>query len=87
MIVKLVSGSCEHLRHNVLIQIPEVGGQFVAEKSFVDDILRESFVAEGQRDKETGVADKHLVLLQILRTAKTDIRIVAMVRNVHLYVS
>ena len=83
MIEKLVASSNEHLSNNVLIDIAEIGRQFVGKEFLIDDILGDVLVPEGKGDKKACVANKHLILAVICIEWHTDIRVIGMMGEIN----
>ncbi len=62
VVEEFVARGGEHLRHDVLIDIAQIGRELVGEELLVDDVLGDVLVPEGEGDEKAGVAHIHLVL-------------------------
>ena len=82
VVIELFSAGTEHLGHDVLIDITEVGGEFVAEEFLVDDVFGDGIVPECHRYKESRVSHVHLVLEHILMLGQADRRIVGVIGEI-----
>ena len=51
VVEKFVAGGCQHLRHNVLIHIAQVGRELVGKELLVDNVLGDVLVPEGESDE------------------------------------
>ena len=82
VVKEFVPGGGEHLGHDVLVEVAQVGVQLVAKEVLVDGVLREGLVPEGKGNEEAGVAGEHLVLREVFRAAETDVGVVAVMGDV-----
>ena len=67
VVEQLVAGSYQHLCDNVLIDITQIGAEFVVQQFLVDDVLSMVLVPESKRCEQTGVCTVYLELCQKLR--------------------
>ena len=79
VIIEFVALGTEYLGNHILIDVAQVRREFVAQQFLVDDVLRDGIVPESHRDKQSGISDKHLVLLHILVLGYADRGIVGMI--------
>ena len=62
MIEESVACGGEDLSNDVLIDITEIGGEFVGEEFLINYVFGDVLIPEGQGDEQAGVSNVHLVL-------------------------
>ena len=61
VVEQFVAGRCQCLGYSIFIHIAEVCFQFVIQQFLIYNIFRKLLVPECQGDKQSGVANIHLV--------------------------
>ena len=79
VIKQFVSGSRQHLCHNVFVDVAEVGVELVCQKFLVDCVFGEVAVPEGHCYKQSGVGGKQLVAGYVARERHAGVWVVCVV--------
>ena len=82
VVEEFVARGGEHLRHDVLIDIAQIGRELVGEELLVDDVLGDVLVPEGEGDEKAGVAHIHLVLAVVGIERKSYVGIIDMMGEI-----
>ena len=73
----------QHLSHDILINIPEVGTELVGKQFLIYDVFSELFIPECKCDEESGITKIHLESIGRPMECQSHIRIVGMICEIH----
>ena len=77
-----MSSGFQHLGNDILIDISQIGTQFVTEELMVNRVVGEFPVPKRKCDEQSRVACKHLVFVGILMQCHSNARIIDMIGHV-----
>ena len=80
IVEQLIACRGKHLRHKILVKIPEIGLQLVGQQLLVDDVLRKAFVPKSHRDEQAGVRGEQFISGGVFCQRQAHVRVIGMVR-------
>ena len=83
IIVEFMACCLEHLCHHIFIHISQIRAQLVAEQLLINNIFREFLVPESKGNKQSGIANEHLVAAGVLMQGHACVWVVRMMSHAY----